>query len=336
MNVSVVIPVCNKAPYLGACIESVLGQTYGDLEIIAVDDASTDGSLDVLHGYMDDRLKVVALPQNLGPAGAAQHAMDLATGTYILRVDADDILLPQRCARQVEFLDAHPEVGVLGTGVHIIGDSVTTRERATNDADLRAQLLFGVAVFQPTSAYRAAVLKAHGLRYEPTWPRYGEDWLFQVRLARHTRFANLPEPLVTYRHGPQGISFGLDRGAVLVPLFSDVFQHLDIPHQQETFALHAMALGTMPATLNAGHVLAFRAWLDALLDWNQRVAWTTSQAMHDRVDRAWEGLFPHLPAHGLEVVNAYRRAGGRMDMSRWYYLMRTWFSRARRTTFGLA
>ena len=328
MKVSVVIPVYNKAPFLRACLDSVFAQTFGDFEVIAVDDASTDDSLAILRACTDPRLRVEALPRNQGPAGAAQHAMDRATGTYIMRVDADDVLMPGRFAQQVQWLDAHPDVGVLGTGARILGDRVPSRRRPAADADLRAQLLFGVAVFQPTSAYRTAVLRAHHLRYDQAWPRFGEDWLFQLRLARHTCFANLPQELITYRHGPQGISHGLDRRAALAPLIDHLARELDLPrHGPDDPALHAMAIGVMPATIDAATVDAFRDHLDRLAAWNERTGWAPAAAMARRLDHAWQALFPHLPAQGMDVVRAFRRRGGRMGARRWYYLMRTWAAR---------
>ncbi len=334
MKASVVIPVYNKAPFLRECLDSVFAQTLTDFEVIAVDDASIDNSVDVLRSYTDPRLTVVALPANRGPAGAAQHGMDMARAPYIVRVDADDILLPERLAQQVAFLDSHPEIGVLGTAARVIGDRVQVRQRKSDDAALRAQLLFGVAVFQPTSAYRTAVLRTHGVRYDAAWPRYGEDWLFQVRLAAVTRFANLPQKLVTYRHGPQGISFGLDRAAAFKPLLADVFHQLALPTDRpDAHALHAMAMRAYPPSIDPPLVAAFKAWLDGLAAWNIRVGWCPPEALQPYLDRAWDDLFPRLPRHGLAVVNAYRRAGGRMSPRRWYYVLRTWMgSRALRTT----
>ena len=90
MKASVVIPVYNKAPFLKECLESVFAQSFQAFEVIAVDDASTDGSLDVLRSCTDPRLRIIELERNVGPGGAAQRAMDAAQGEYILRVDADD------------------------------------------------------------------------------------------------------------------------------------------------------------------------------------------------------------------------------------------------------
>ncbi len=325
MKASVVIPVYNKAPYLQECLESVFAQRFTAFEVIAVDDASTDESLEVLRSFDDPRLRVVVLEHNVGPGAAAQEAMDRAQGEYILRVDADDIQLPDRFGRQVAYLDEHRGVGLLGGAVEVMGDSVTRRDRPATDVDLRAQLLFGVAVFQPTSAFRRSVLIDHDIRYGAHWPRYGEDWMLQARIAKHTAMANLTEPLVRYRHGPQGVSFGRDKGAEIGDLIGDVFQEIGHgPPTDAQVALHAMAMKVMPAAVDAATVRDLRRWLDALVEWNAGSGWTDGAAMHRRVVRVWDELFHALVPHGRKVLKAYQAGGGRMDVRRLYYLLRTW------------
>ncbi|MBK6831554.1 MAG: glycosyltransferase family 2 protein [Flavobacteriales bacterium] len=108
MKVSVVIPVYNKAPFLKECFDSVFGQTFSDFELIAVDDRSTDGSLAGLRRHAGSTPAVIELERNLGPAGCAQRGFDAATGEYIVRMDADDVMFPERIAKQVAFMDANP------------------------------------------------------------------------------------------------------------------------------------------------------------------------------------------------------------------------------------
>ncbi|MBK6540817.1 MAG: glycosyltransferase family 2 protein [Flavobacteriales bacterium] len=107
--VSVLIPVYNKAPFLRDCLDSVYGQTFQDFEIVAVDDASTDNSLALLKAEHDPRLRIIALPRNLGPAGAANAGIEACRGEYIVRLDADDLAVPERLAQQVAYMDAHPK-----------------------------------------------------------------------------------------------------------------------------------------------------------------------------------------------------------------------------------
>lgn len=112
--VSVVMPVHDAAPYLRAAVDSILAQTYADLELIVVDDGSTDGSLEILRGYTDPRITVLT-QANAGYPAAMRTGMAVARGRYIARMDGDDICMETRIAEQVAFLDAHPEYGLVGT-----------------------------------------------------------------------------------------------------------------------------------------------------------------------------------------------------------------------------
>jgi len=324
MKASVVVPVYNKAPWLRECLDSLLAQTFADFELIAVDDASTDESPAILRSYTDPRMRVITMERNAGPGMAAQRGMDEARGTYILRVDADDTQLPERFARQVRLLDEHPGIGACGTALRLLGDPDTVRRKPLRDAECRAELPFGVALYQPTSAYRRSVLLEHDIRYLPEWPRYGEDWMLQARLARVTRFANLPEPLVGYREGPQGISFGRDRAEELGPLFRDVFATLGLPDPTpEELELHHWCVKVFLRPPDARMVRAFKAWLHHLAGWNAASGVFDRRVFQRRLDRAWEELFHHLPAYGAAPVWAYLKAGGAITPARLYYLLRS-------------
>jgi glycosyltransferase involved in cell wall biosynthesis len=324
MKASVILPVYNKAPWLRTCLESILSQTFGDFELLAVDDASTDDSVGVLRSISDPRLRIIELPRNVGPGLAAQHAMDEAHGAYLLRVDADDVLHPARFERQLRFLDVHPEVGVCGTQISLLHDPSILRKRPTHDAAARAELLFGVAVYQPTMALRRRVLQQHGIRYGDQWPRYGEDWMLQLELARVTAFANIDEPLVQYREGPQNISHGRDRGADLFFLFDHAFTAYGLERPTHgTLELHAMAVKYFEQPPDAQRVRAFKRHLDGLATWNDRSGYFDREAFRARLARAWDELLHHLPPHGAAVVWAYLRAGGRLDGARAWYLLRS-------------
>src|SRR5574340_695015 len=117
-TVSVVVPAYNAAAFLRRAIDSVLGQTAVDLELLVVDDGSTDATLQLLAGY-GERLQ--AIPQvNAGPAGARNRGLALARGRYIAFLDADDWWLPEKLGRQVALLDSRPEIGFCSTGTRVV------------------------------------------------------------------------------------------------------------------------------------------------------------------------------------------------------------------------
>lgn len=323
MPCSVVIPVYNKAPYLKECLDSVFAQTYGDFEVIAVDDASTDGSLTILRSISDPRLRVITLDRNQGPGPAAQRAMDEARHGIICRVDADDVLMPERLRRQVDFMATHPEIGACGTQMRLLDDPAVLRANASTDADCKSQLLFGVAMYQPTMAFRRDVMLRYGIRYSPEWPRYGEDWLLQLHLAQVTRFANIDVPLVRYREGDQNTVHGRDRWTDLSLLFTEAFKIYGLPAPtEEEIALHAMAVRYFRTPPTPDTVRAFKFWLDRLAAWNDGARRFDRSAFRRRLDRAWLELFPHLPRFGTQATWTWFRAGGPLTPARLYYWLR--------------
>lgn len=324
VKVSVVVPVYNKAPYLREAFASIFAQTFTDFELIAVDDRSTDDSLVMLRSFTDPRLRIIALEHNLGPAGAVQRAMDAATGTYIARMDADDLMHPQRLERQVAYMEAHPEVGASSGEVVLFGNDTNRWTFPLTDAACKAQLLFGVPIAQGASILRSAVLRQHGIRYRDEWPRIGEDWLFWVALAPYTRFGNLPVELIRYRRGEQNISHGQDLVAarrIRVPL---VMQALGIPITADQVEHHLAASLLLPAPPDAALVGAVHGWLQHLQAWNRRSGHTTEAALAERCAKAWNDLFYRLPPHGWGPVWAHLRRDPLHAWPRLSYALKYW------------
>ena len=309
MKVSVVIPVYNKAPFLQACLESICSQTFRDLEVICVDDRSTDNSLEVLRGYSDPRLRIIEMAVNSGPGGAANAGLDAAQGEYIVRMDADDIAVPERIALQVAYMDAHPETGASGGQLQLFGSEADAWTFPVAPEACAAQLFFGVPVAQPASILRRSVLQAHHLRYGAQWPRVGEDWLFWLQMAPYTRFGNLPDVLVHYRRGPQNISQGRDRVADFTYLQREAFRTLGIPCTAEELNLHLMGSMIFAVKPTAQRVQALRRWYNKLIAMNSERHFAPEQAFARRVEEQWEKLYHYLPRYGLAASMAHLRFG---------------------------
>ena len=108
--VSVVMSVYNGELFLKEAIDSILSQTYKKFEFIIIDDGSTDGSLNIINEYSDERIKILVNPKNEGLIFSLNKGIELALGTYIVRMDADDISLPQRIEEQVSFMEKHGSI----------------------------------------------------------------------------------------------------------------------------------------------------------------------------------------------------------------------------------
>ncbi len=203
--ISVVMPVFNAEQFVGIAIDSVLRQTYVDFELIVVNDGSTDKSLQVINEHIrnDKRGKVFSTTTNRGVVAASNTGLAEAKGTYIFRMDADDVSHPERFSAQMEYLEAHPECVALGTRVLLADQDLMPMlelpAKLTHD-DIDATNLSNVggsALCHGTVGMRRdAALAIGGFRegYD-----CAEDLDLYLRLAEIGQLAALPRVLYTYR-----------------------------------------------------------------------------------------------------------------------------------------
>lgn len=201
--VSVLLPVYNAEAYVGAAIDSILAQTFQDFELLIFDDGSTDGSLSILRDYeaKDSRIRVFSSPENRGVALAMNDLIEKARGRYIARMDADDICLPERLARQVKFLDSSPDHVVVGTWVEHMntrGQPIGIIQTPLHHDEIDASHLKGhCSIWHPSAMIRASSVRSVGGYHEDFPP--AEDIELWLRLAEIGKFANIPQVLVRYR-----------------------------------------------------------------------------------------------------------------------------------------
>lgn len=199
--VSVIIPAYNAGEYVGEAIKSIQSQTYKDLEIIVIDDCSKDNTVDIVNemAKKDNRINLLKNKENLGIGGNRNKGIEVAKGEYICWQDADDISLPQRIERQVEFLESHPDVGVVGGFIQFFsahGDGAT-RRYAVDDSMLRATIFRYNPVAQPASMMRAECFDTVG-GYDPKY-RVSEDLDMLFRIGEHYQFGNVQDIVLRYR-----------------------------------------------------------------------------------------------------------------------------------------
>ena len=208
MKLAVILPAYNAENFIAECLESLLNQTFSDFCILAVNDASTDNTGNILEDYAakDTRLRVYHLPQNQGEPAVMQFAMDMLNYMnveYVARMDADDVCIPQRFERQIQYLDSHPEIDILGSNAVLFYEGQTRAPKFTDhpllDKDIKAH--FSLArgnIINPTTMWRHSSIKDLPINYAQT--ATAPDFHMWVQCALHQKkFANLPEPLLVYR-----------------------------------------------------------------------------------------------------------------------------------------
>jgi len=200
-TVSVVMGVYNGERYLDACIESMLAQEWRDFEFIIIDDGSTDGTGSILARYQAQDPRIGVYTQaNRGHAASLNTGCALARGRYIARLDADDIALPDRLGRQVDFLEDNPAVALVGGAVWLIdsqGRCLGTGMLTVGAAQIREQLKQSCCIYHSTIMMRKAAFDAVGGYRVPF--EDAEDMDLFLRMSERYALETLAEPVGLYR-----------------------------------------------------------------------------------------------------------------------------------------
>jgi len=200
--VSIVLPVHNGEKYLRESLDSCLRQTYENIEIVVIDDASNDRTPEILKEYekKSDRVRVLTIEKQETVGQVLNIGIEASNGSYIARMDADDIMYPIRIEKQVEFLEENELVVVVGGQIDIIdGDGNITEERkyALADKQIRRVFFWSQPFAHPSIMFRKNVSIEVGM-YPEDLPKV-EDVKFIFALSTKGEFANLKEKVLKYR-----------------------------------------------------------------------------------------------------------------------------------------
>lgn len=211
-RVSVLMPVYNCARFVEEAMRSVLTQSLREIELIVIDDGSSDGSYEVIARVAAADGRIVTTRQdNQGVAAATNRALSLASAPYVALFDSDDVMLPDRLSLQADYLDTHPDIAVVGAQWYNADTDgkITGLGRHAIEPDAIHTLMFSFfSLHNPTTtARREALVAVGGWR---TTPKHGaQDYeLYSRMLSAGYRFANLPIPLLIWRMSPNGLTYG--------------------------------------------------------------------------------------------------------------------------------
>lgn len=197
--VSVVIPAFNSARFLRECMESIVNQTYQNLEILIIDDTpDDDGTASILESYDDSRISHIKPTVRMGLVKSLNYGISVSKGKYIARMDADDISHLERIERQVHYLNLHPEVGVLGCSCYKINEKnkiIGVIEHPSINDEIKIKMLFNAAFVHPAVMIRKDILSNS---YDEHII-FSEDYELWTRLMKITEFHNLKQKLLKYR-----------------------------------------------------------------------------------------------------------------------------------------
>lgn len=221
-KISVIMSVFNEEKYLEESIKSILNQTYKDFEFIIVDDASFDKSSEILKNWArkDPRVKIITNEKNIGLTKSLNKAIKIAQGKYIARQDADDISLPQRLKKQIEFLENHLEIKILGTFSYAISQRGEILRKNTSSVffqEVKKNLIKKTPFSHSSVMIEKETLNKVGLYNEKF--RTSQDYELWFRILKIDKGENLPLFLIKKRYLPGMISIKREKEQIKSMLF---------------------------------------------------------------------------------------------------------------------
>lgn len=201
--ITVLMPVYNGECYLREAMDSILNQSFVNFEFLIIDDGSTDASVDIIQKYQDPRIRFVQNQKNIGISATLNRGIDLCNTELIARMDADDISYPDRLQKQVAYMLAHPDCGLLSTWARVVThDKRPVRLEKYSRRFYYYNLNFECWIYHPTVVLRKTAVVSAGMYSKP----YSEDYDLFWKIAREYKIDNLDEPLLDYRLSPTSLN----------------------------------------------------------------------------------------------------------------------------------
>ncbi len=305
-QVSVVMPVYNGEKFLREAIDSILSQTFQDFELIIIDDNSTDGTVSIVTSYNDRRIRFHSSSQRLKLAGALNLGIEKAQGTYLARMDADDICEPERLGQQHAFLEQNKHIGICGTWTNLfpVPEQHLEKYPLTTD-EVQALSLFHSPFAHPSVMIRKEVLTSNHLKYDvdyyPT-----EDFDLWCRALKFTQGANLNEALLRYRLHPDSLTRTdwslMDEQAARITLKS--LQELGITENMDQARYHRK-VAMVRVECEPLQLQKTGAWLETIRDANDKKCIYPTKALHTVLDFLWFSNCMHCAPKGLWAAKCY-------------------------------
>lgn len=266
-KVSILMPVYNAEQYLAEAIDSILNQTFGDWELILINDGSTDSSEDIISRYKDNRISYYKNSENKGLIYTRNRLIEIAGGEYIAFLDSDDLSLPDRLKTQVDFLDNNPQYAMCGTWGKMIdgkGNSLRKINMPAEYESIKCSLLFISTFVQSSIMIRREVLLQNP--YDKDFP-LAEDYELWCRLSRSYKLKNIPKHLTCYRWHGDNIS--QSRKQHLDDLVKNIYKRelslIGIDATDEELDIHSSIRDKSVANIPPDILFAkMKAWLQKL------------------------------------------------------------------------
>jgi len=263
--ISVLLPTRNRAKLLARAIRSIQKQSWSTLEILILDDASSDATPELLERLadQDSRIRILRRNESKGLADGLNALIDMSRGRWLARMDDDDVSRPCRLEHQLAYIEAN-QIDVCGSWYQRRGFvSSSVMRPATEHEEIAAELLFQPPLLHPSIMLRRGLLELYG-GYKTDFP-HAEDYELWTRLAPHCRFGNIPEVLMDYTLSALQVSRHYNSAQVETArrVRADYLTRLDISHSAAEQAIHINLRNPNPID-DVNELRSSGAWLEYL------------------------------------------------------------------------
>lgn len=249
--VSVILPCFNNEKFIDDCIDSVLNQSWYNLELIIIDDGSTDNTKLIIENYNDSRIKYIKNKKNSGIVYSLNKGISIAKGKYIARIDSDDLMHKKRLEKQVQFMEKNQDIALVGTWHYVINDSkkvIGLKQYFTQDEEIKSILPFESPFSHPSVMIRLDTIKP--IKYSELY-NYCEDYDLWFKIASNYKVANIPEFLTYYRVHETNINknYLKEQKRNSLELQSSILDELSIDYSVKELLIHTKISTSIPSKL---------------------------------------------------------------------------------------
>lgn len=271
---SVILPVYNNDKYLAKAIQSVLDQTFRDFELIIIDDASEDQSFEIANSFTDERIILLRNEVNKKLPATLNRGIDIARGKYIIRMDADDISINIRFQHQIDFMEAHEDIGVCGLWMKIIDANDKPCDLGQCryvDEEIKIGFLFGeCSIPHPGVVIRRDILIKNNLKYNEDFFR-AQDYELWSRCSQYTKFTSVKEYLLLYRKTDISVNYIKDGDSLYFStlIVEKQLKNFGVSFNDEEMKIHSSIFSRININDKIKYLRSLEEWLKKLINYNE-------------------------------------------------------------------
>ena len=281
------MPAYNAGKYIEEAIQSILTQTYSSFEYIIINDGSTDNTEAIIKSFKDERIVYINNQSNLGLIESLNKGILISKGTYIARMDADDVAMPDRLSEQLKTFNRCPAAVAIGTNYFVLNGNLLKLAKNEDDSDyLKSLLLFATCFCHPTVMIKN-IFSKDGIAYHHDFI-HAEDYKLWTDLALHGELRNTDKPLLKYRSHPKQISVSHNESQLQISsrIRQEYMQALGFVYTGEQFEIHN-AIGNNEFIKSKEQLSQIEEWLSELIKQNKAKRKFNESSFNKAIHKFW-------------------------------------------------